>query len=95
MEAKSQWDAALPKGFKVTYACEYPLHVFFNAQDTVSSKTIDVTNYEKILQDVIFGQFLNINDKLIVDMWSFKFPGKAYKLHVTIQALDSIIIPAL
>lgn len=65
----------------------YPKHVFYNKEGTISSKTIDVSNTEKILIDLIFKDTMELNDKYIVYMESSKHAGEDYKIDFRIETL--------
>lgn len=71
--------------FSVTIAIEYPEHIFTNAAGEISSKTIDVTNYEKCFVDLVFGDFMGVNDKHITAMNSRKFSGSRHAIHFSLE----------
>lgn len=74
--------------FDIEIEAVYPHYEFYNKQGSVSSKTIDVTNFEKPLIDIIFGQIMDVNDKYIVNMVSCKIPGSHHHIKVSISLLD-------
>lgn len=71
--------------FKVSYTAIYPPHIFLNKGKQISSKTIDITNHEKVLQDVIFGDIMSINDKSVIECVSKKVIGPLYALEISIE----------
>lgn len=73
--------------FEVHFALNYPHHVFYNKQGLISSKTYDVSNFEKLLLDVIFGQVLGINDKLVTKLISEKRVGARHSIDVKIRLI--------
>lgn len=74
------------KNFTFEMHVEYPEHIFYNSKGEISSKTVDKSNDEKALIDVIFGQYLNLNDKYIVRLVSGKYAGAGHAIHVLIEA---------
>lgn len=70
--------------FHVEYRVTYPFRVYYNAARTISSKSLDVSNVEKHLQDLIFNH-MGINDKYVTSMYSSKRPGVAYEIAVKLK----------
>lgn len=69
---------------------------FYTKNGLISSRAIDITNFEKFLIDLIFTptfygtgnmlcENLNIDDKYITTLISRKKPGTKYNLKVTIK----------
>lgn len=75
--------------FKVHMLFQYPEHIFWNRDKTVSSKTFDLTNCEKNLLDAIF-RFMDINDKHVVLLSSCKLPAASYSIVIRIQILQTL-----
>lgn len=73
--------------FEVELVAEFPEHVFYNKDGAVSSKTIDCSNFEKPLIDLVFGHTMDVNDKFITKLISSKRPGAAYGIKMTIRLL--------
>lgn len=78
----------------------YPMHIFYNKDGQISSKSMDLTNVEKPLVDMIFGQVMGVNDKSIVECQSFKLPYAMYAIEVHLELnanldSDSLISAAL
>lgn len=71
--------------FFIEIVHEYPHHIFFNKQGTISSKTFDCSNVEKLLIDLIFGRTLGIDDKNITELVSKKRVGAQHCIKVKIQ----------
>jgi len=70
--------------FFVKIGLEYPRDFFYNEKGFISAKTLDLTNCEKLLVDLIFGDTLKINDRNITRVTSTKFAGSSNTVHVTI-----------
>lgn len=62
----------------------YPNWVFYTAKGTISSKTFDVSNTEKILIDLLLGDILQINDKNVTKLISSKQPAKGYGININL-----------
>lgn len=70
----------------------YPQNIFYTKQNTISSKTMDITNVEKPILDLLTHPRynerplpegclnLNIDDKFITEMHSTKQAGKEYSI---------------
>lgn len=71
--------------FRIVLTVIYPMHIFYNKDGAISSKTIDITNHEKVIQDVIFGQIMGVNDKAVVQCISNKLPGPLYAIEVELE----------
>lgn len=71
--------------FRLEFTAIYPAHIFYNKAGQISSKTIDITNYEKPLQDLIFSDIMDINDKAVVQCISRKLPGPLYAIEVSLE----------
>lgn len=63
----------------------YPESVFRNKLGHISARTYDLSNIEKLFIDVLFGQFLGINDKNITQLISVKSVGPAYAIKVVLE----------
>jgi len=70
--------------FTVELTALYPPHVYYNKNGTISAKTIDCSNFEKPVIDLIFGGTMNVNDKNIDCLISKKAAGATYGLDVRI-----------
>lgn len=83
----------------------YTVHIdrtvsnFFNKQGSISTRSIDVTNYEKLIFDLIFTptfygsssmecENLNIDDKYVTTLISRKKPGPKDNIKITIKIKD-------
>lgn len=69
---------------KVTYVCIYPRDFYLNAKGEVSARTYDCTNFEKPIQDLVFG-FLGINDCFAKPLYSDKIPGDDFGIYVKLE----------
>lgn len=76
--------------FEISIHAEYPKHEFLNKQGQISSKTVDISNAEKPLIDIIFGGLMEVNDKYITSMTSSKGLGAWYKITVEISYYESV-----
>lgn len=79
--------AKLGGTFEVEIIAEFPAHVFYNKAGEVSSKTIDCSNFEKPLIDLVFGHTMDVNDKFITKLVSSKRAGADYSIKMTIRLL--------
>jgi Holliday junction resolvase RusA-like endonuclease len=71
--------------FSIKIIVHYPFHEFFNKSQQVSSKTIDVTNFEKPLVDLIFKDIMELNDKYVTEMLSRKEASSHHYITVAIR----------
>lgn len=71
--------------FRLQLCAIYPPHIFYNKGGAISSKTIDITNFEKPLCDLIIGRVMGINDKTVVECISRKLPGPLYAIEVELK----------
>lgn len=71
--------------FYIAISAIYPPHIFYNKQRQISSRTLDVTNFEKPIVDVIFGQVMGVNDKVVVECLSRKAAGPFYAININLQ----------
>lgn len=65
----------------------YPNWVFYTSKGTISSKTFDVSNTEKILIDLLLVDMLQINDKNVTKLISSKQPAKGYGININLTAV--------
>lgn len=79
--------------FNVILETHYPTSIFYAKNGHISAKTYDLTNTEKPLIDLIFGDLMDVNDKNIVRVVSTKHPNAAYThLKVSITLIDIRLI---
>jgi predicted SpoU family rRNA methylase len=71
--------------FRAHITVLFPPHIFYNRDGAISSKTFDLTNIEKPIIDLIFGQIMEINDKTLVQVISEKLPGPLYAIEVSLE----------
>lgn len=62
----------------------YPPQSFFTQSGEVSGRTVDSSNWEKPMQDMLF-KALGLNDKLVKRLVSEKSPGSHHYIEVTIK----------
>lgn len=82
--------------FKIRIVAYYPESVFRTKDGRISARTVDLTNFEKPLIDLIFDkkffdrphpygvQNINTNDAYITEVHSYKKAGPSHKIVVTI-----------
>lgn len=81
-EFKSEYDYT---PISIYISIHYPKQIFYNKEGLISSKTMDISNTEKILIDLIFKETLDINDKYITYMESSKHAGDSYMISFRIE----------
>jgi hypothetical protein len=88
--------------FAVEMTAFYPKSVFVNKEGTLSSRTVDLSNWEKIIQDLLFDKQyyskphpygvcnISCNDKHVVDLYSKKRPHDFdyYLIEVKVSVVD-------
>lgn len=103
-ELRDYFDPKL-HAFGVEVSAFYPRDVFFNKEGTVSGRTIDISNFEKTILDLLFGtkyfdkvvpngvKNINFDDRYIQYCISKKLPHdmdyKSLVIVVEIISLDS------
>lgn len=97
---REQFDAN-KHSYEVTFTAYYPRNTYFTKQGRISSKTMDLSNFEKPLLDLIFlpkyhNSFfpygcpnLNVDDKLVSKLTSSK--KSCDNLDITIEVQINII----
>lgn len=73
--------------FCVWFTFEFPKHIFYNKAGAISSKSMDLSNVEKPLLDLIFGDTMDVNDKNVVKLVSRKEAGAFYCIRIRILHL--------
>lgn len=73
--------------FQIAICDIYPEHKFYNKQGQISSKTFDCDNILKPLIDLIFGKYMNINDKHITKVTGVKAIGASKYLSIFVELL--------
>lgn len=71
-------------GLRMKIEIVYPHWFFYNKQGQISAKTQDVSNFEKLLIDLIIQDVMNLNDKNILELYSSKRAGATYLINVEI-----------
>lgn len=64
---------------------EWPPHIYYNKAGQISSKTMDLSNVEKPILDLIFGQYMDVNDKVVTRLLSTKRPGPRHSIKIKIE----------
>lgn len=77
-----------PTEIGMTLVFYYPKEVFHNAQGTISSRTMDLSNVEKPLLDLILGNIANVNDKYVTSLISQKSRSPDYAIYVGLKILN-------
>ncbi len=90
-ELKTDFDAN-GGTFHVWITATYPPHVFNNKSNNVSAKTIDITNFEKPLIDMIFKECIGVDDRYITQLLSTKACGYDTSLRVKIVYLPKSLL---
>ena len=75
--------------FHVELTATYPPATFRNKQNELSSKTVDCSNFEKPILDLIFGDTVGVNDKHVTRLISSKRAGTS----LTIECKITLITP--
>lgn len=73
---------------KIIFAFKYPEHVFYNKQGLLSAKTIDLSNCEKPLLDVLFSSMLEVNDRRVTMLQSSKLVSSDYAIDISVESVD-------
>lgn len=63
----------------------YPPHIFYTKGGYISSKTFDLSNIEKPLIDQVFGDIMDVNDKLITRLVSRKLCGPTHGIVIRLE----------
>lgn len=86
--------------FVVTFTAYYPRQIFKTKDGRISAKTMDLSNFEKPLADLLFDKKfydrehpygcknINQNDCYISELHSFKKPGDAHSIHIIIEIVN-------
>jgi len=69
--------------FVVDYIFVHPESVFYNKEGRISAKSFDLTNCEKLLQDVLFTT-IGADDRFVTRMTSSKVAGHTWEIRVTV-----------
>lgn len=64
---------------------------FYTLKGGINPKTYDLTNSEKAVQDLLFRQ-LNIDDRNVVDLRSFKRPGSYDSIKIVLELMPLSVI---
>lgn len=90
-------------GYEINLIFNYPKNIFRNKEGEISSRTMDITNIEKPLIDLLFlckyfdlespygAKNLNIDDKYLTKMVSEKRSSDIYSIEIVIKILDLIL----
>lgn len=71
--------------FLVKLTFSFPKHIFYNKAGAISSKSMDLSNVEKPLLDLIFGDTMGINDKNVIKLISEKQSDAFYCIKIRIE----------
>ena len=77
-------------GYGVYFKYEIPSTNFWNQKGTISRKSMDLSNIEKLLLDLIFGDDIvgiGVDDTNVIQLVSEKSPAKDYKIIVQIKLI--------
>lgn len=93
-------------GYVVRLSATYPEKLFYRKAGGISAKTMDISNWEKPLIDLLFlpkyfdqeppygCENLNIDDKYIVGLSSRKQPGEGQQMRISITVVNLFPTPA-
>jgi Holliday junction resolvase RusA-like endonuclease len=71
--------------FTVYMTFVYPKNIFRNKLGDISSKTMDLSNVEKPVLDMIFRESLGIDDKHVTQLVSRKIPGNEFAIVIRLK----------
>jgi len=74
--------------YEIQIEVEYPANIFFNKQGGISAKTFDVTNFEKLLVDLIMNKSVKTDDRYLVKCTSSKFSGAVQRIHISLKGYN-------
>ena len=92
-------------GFIVTLIHFYPKETLFTNKGSISSRSHDLSNIEKPLIDLLFlptyfnqphpygCKNLNVDDKFILELHSYKKPALKHKIEITIEIIKTECLP--
>ena len=78
-------------GYGIYIKYEIPAENFWNQKMTISRKSMDLSNVEKLLIDLIFGDAkvgIGVDDTNIVQLVSEKHPSTTYRITVQIKLIN-------
>ncbi len=71
--------------FTITITVQYPSHFYYNKQGEISSKTLDCSNTEKAILDRVLGDFMQVNDKFVTALHSYKGVGPCHQIKIRLE----------
>ena len=78
-------------GYGVYIKYEIPAKNFWNQKKTISRKSMDLSNVEKLLIDLIFGDDtvgIGVDDTNIIQLVSEKHPSTTYRIIVQVKLIN-------
>lgn len=73
--------------FEVSITLTYPVETFYLKNGAISSRTYDVSNFEKPLLDEVFNKFIGVDDKYITKLTSAKKSASVQTQSIAIEIL--------
>ena len=86
--------------YRVAFTFRYPKHLYFTKNGDISSRTMDCTNVEKPLLDILFStQYfnkpcpdgaanLNTNDRYVASCYSCKLPAEVHSIDIELEIIE-------
>lgn len=72
-------------GFRLWIEVVYPYYMFYNKAKQISAKTMDVTNFEKPLVDLIFQKTMEVDDRFLIECHSSKTPSSISCIKIRLE----------
>ena len=90
LKVMGELHAAKGGEFTVELTATYPPQLFRNKQGEISSRSIDCSNFEKPILDLIFGDTMGVNDRHVTCLISKKRAGARLSIECTISLISPI-----
>lgn len=74
---------------EVHIVCSYPHHIFYNQSKQVSAKTLDCSNVEKPLLDLVINNFMGLDDRFVTKLVSEKVAGVGHSIEITVSLFQN------
>lgn len=84
--------------FSLSLEFLYPRATFYNLKTEVSARTLDLTNVEKPVQDLLFNQLMGVDDRFVTRLKSVKKASSKYEIKIRIvysktQLVSGLLLP--
>lgn len=70
--------------FRLFLSALYPKFIYYNKSGAISAKTVDCSNYEKPIQDMLFN-FMGVNDRFVTELISTKDVGASTGIWIKLE----------